>query len=108
MCFVVPLTQITLYFQLLETSGIQIQADAESDANAKVSMLLECLHERQMDIEVLTDMKREKLEQCIHLLQFENEANQVRRCVFHICLDDVQSNKVCLLQRTMIHCKIVW
>ncbi|XP_066961005.1 kalirin isoform X3 [Macrobrachium rosenbergii] len=63
--------------QLLETSGIQIRADAESDANNKVSMLLECLHERQMDIEVLTDMKRVKLEQCIHLLQFENEANQV-------------------------------
>ncbi|XP_069191995.1 triple functional domain protein isoform X3 [Procambarus clarkii] len=63
--------------QLLETSGIQIRADAESDGNAKVSMLLECIHERQMDIEVLTDMKRIKLEQCIHLLQFENEANQV-------------------------------
>ncbi|KAG7167735.1 Kalirin-like [Homarus americanus] len=63
--------------QLLETSGIQIRADAESDGNAKVSMLLECIHERQMDIEVLTDMKRIKLEQCIHLLQFEGEANQV-------------------------------
>ncbi|XP_069951615.1 triple functional domain protein isoform X1 [Cherax quadricarinatus] len=63
--------------QLLETSGIQIRADAESDGNTKVSMLLECIHERQMDIEVLTDMKRIKLEQCIHLLQFENEANQV-------------------------------
>ncbi|XP_071527234.1 triple functional domain protein isoform X3 [Panulirus ornatus] len=63
--------------QLLETSGIQIHADAESDANTKVSMLLECIHERQMDIEVLTDMKRVKLEQCINLLQFENEASQV-------------------------------
>lgn len=40
-------------------------------------MLLECIRERQMDVEVLVDMKRVKLEQCIHLLQFENEANQV-------------------------------
>lgn len=65
------------FLKLLETSGIQIRADAESDANTKVSMLLECIHERQMDIEVLTDMKRLKLEQCIHLLQFESEASQV-------------------------------
>lgn len=63
--------------QLLETSGIQIRADAESDAVTKVSMILECIHERLMDIEVLVDMKRVKLEQCIHLLQFESEANQV-------------------------------
>ncbi|XP_050733039.1 triple functional domain protein-like isoform X4 [Eriocheir sinensis] len=63
--------------QLLETSGIQIRADAESDAATKVSMILECIHERLMDIEVLVDMKRVKLEQCIHLLQFESEANQV-------------------------------
>ncbi|KAK4312675.1 hypothetical protein Pmani_015918 [Petrolisthes manimaculis] len=63
--------------QLLETSGIQIRADGESDGLAKVSMLLECLHERQMDVEVLVDMRRVKLEQRIHLLQFEREANQV-------------------------------
>lgn len=65
------------YLQLLETSGIQIRADEESDAVNKVSVILECIHERLMDIEVLVDMKRVKLEQCIHLLQFENEANQV-------------------------------
>ncbi|XP_042869484.1 kalirin-like isoform X2 [Penaeus japonicus] len=63
--------------QLLETSGIQIRADAESDGTTKVTMLLECIRERQIDVELLADMKRVKLEQCIHLLQFENEANQV-------------------------------
>ncbi|XP_063844125.1 triple functional domain protein-like isoform X3 [Scylla paramamosain] len=63
--------------QLLETSGIQIRADEESDSVSKVSMILECIHERLMDIEVLVDMKRVKLEQCVHLLQFESEANQV-------------------------------
>lgn len=44
---------------------------------SKVSMILECIHERLMDIEVLVDMKRVKLEQCVNLLQFESEANQV-------------------------------
>merc|ERR1712180_260731 len=63
--------------QLLETSGIVIRADAESDGTTKVGMLLECIHDRQMDVEVLTDMKRLKFEQCIQLLQFENEGNQV-------------------------------
>ena len=65
------------FFQLLDTSGIPIRADDDSDANNLVSMNLECTHERFMDIEVIVDMKRVKLEQCIHLLQFESEANQV-------------------------------
>lgn len=71
------LLHISCPLQLLETSGIQIRADGENDGVAKVSMLLECLHERQMDVEVLVDMRRVKLEQRIHLLQFEREANQV-------------------------------
>lgn len=74
---ITPFLSLPLSAQLLETSGIQIRADAESDAATKVSMILECIHERLMDIEVLVDMKRVKLEQCIHLLQFESEANQV-------------------------------
>lgn len=61
----------------METSGLDIQADGETDAVSKVSMLLECLHERNRDLSDLAEVKRVKLEQRIQLLEFENEANRV-------------------------------
>ena len=62
---------------MLEASELSIRADQETDASAKVSMLLECLHERQIDLTEMSQVKRLKLEQRIHLLQLENQANQV-------------------------------
>ena len=63
--------------QLLETSGLTVNADSETDGVSKVSMLLECLHDHQIEIDNLSESKRVKLDQCVQLLQFENEANQV-------------------------------
>ncbi|XP_067120464.1 LOW QUALITY PROTEIN: triple functional domain protein-like [Centruroides vittatus] len=63
--------------QLFETSGIQLMADSQYDAHTRVQVLLEFLHEREMDLEDIAEMKRIKLEQCVHLYQFENDANQV-------------------------------
>lgn len=39
--------------------------------------MLEFLHERELDLEDLAEIKRIKLEQCIQLSQFQNDANQV-------------------------------
>lgn len=63
----------------METSGLEIQADNEADGIAKVTMLLECLHERQNQLIEVSEVKRVKLEQRIQLLEFENEANQVKK-----------------------------
>ena len=37
------------------------------------------LQEREMDLEDLGSIRRIKLEQCVQLCQFENDANQVKR-----------------------------
>ncbi|RXG71523.1 Triple functional domain protein [Armadillidium vulgare] len=63
--------------QLLETSGLEIQADNETDGIAKVTMLLECLHERQNQLIEVSEVKRVKLEQRIQLIEFENQSTQV-------------------------------
>ncbi|KAG5888220.1 hypothetical protein JTB14_035569 [Gonioctena quinquepunctata] len=63
--------------QVFENSGIVIMADAQYNAQTRVQMLLEFLHDREMDLEELVEMKRLKLEQCIQLGQFQNDANQV-------------------------------
>lgn len=52
-------------------------ADAQYNAQTRVQVLLEFLHEREMDLEDLAEIKRVKLEQCIQLGQFQNDANQV-------------------------------
>ncbi|KAJ8956997.1 hypothetical protein NQ318_012163 [Aromia moschata] len=63
--------------QVFETSGICVMADAQYNAQTRVQVLLEFLHDREMDLEDLAEMKRVKLEQCIQLGQFQNDANQV-------------------------------
>ncbi|XP_065162622.1 triple functional domain protein isoform X5 [Atheta coriaria] len=63
--------------QVFETSGICVMADAQYNAQTRVQVLLEFLHEREMDLEEMAELKRIKLEQCIQLGQFQNDANQV-------------------------------
>ena len=52
-------------------------ADNQYDAPTRIQVLLEFLHEREMDLEDLAEQKRIKLEQCVSLRQFEIEARQV-------------------------------
>ena len=42
------------------------------------------LQEREMDLEDLGTIRRIKLEQCVQLCQFENDANQVNLSLIHI------------------------
>nr|CAD7400280.1 unnamed protein product [Timema cristinae] len=63
--------------QVFETSGLSLMADSQYSAQTRVQVLLEFLHEREMDLEDLAEMKRVKLEQCVQLCQFQNDANQV-------------------------------
>lgn len=53
-------------------------ADSQYSAQTRVQVLLEFLHEREMDLEDLAEMKRVKLEQCVQLCQFRADANQVQ------------------------------
>lgn len=62
---------------MFETSNIALMADSQYSAQTRVQVLLEFLHEREMDLEDLAEMKRVKLEQCVQLCQFQNDANQV-------------------------------
>jgi triple functional domain protein len=57
---------------------MSVMADSQYSAQTRVQVLLEFLHEREMDLEDLAEMKRVKLEQCVQLCQFQNDANQVR------------------------------
>ncbi|XP_054274180.1 triple functional domain protein-like isoform X3 [Macrosteles quadrilineatus] len=63
--------------QVFETSGVSLMADSQYSAQTRVQVLLEFLHEREMDLEDLAEMKRVKLEQCVQLCQFRADANQV-------------------------------
>ena len=64
-------------FQIFETSGIQLMADTQCDAQGRIQALLEYLHEREMDLETIAESKRQRLEQCVQLRNFELEARQV-------------------------------
>jgi len=56
-------------------------ADSQYSAQTRVQVLLEFLHEREMDLEDLAEMKRVKLDQCVQLCQFQNDSNQVGGCL---------------------------
>ncbi len=61
----------------MESSGLIIMADSEQTAIARIQMILEFLHERQMDLEDLSEIRRIRLEQTIQLCHFQSDANQV-------------------------------
>ena len=69
--------QLCWQFQVFENSGINLMADSQYNGQTRVQVLLDYIQERQMDIEDLGSIRRIKLEQCIQLCQFENDANQV-------------------------------
>ena len=48
------------------------------------------LQEREMDLEDLGSIRRIKLEQCVQLCQFENDANQVKKSLKY--LGNLQKN----------------
>jgi len=52
-------------------------ADAAQTAQSRIQSLLEFLHDRELDLEDLAEVKRTKLEQAVQLCQFQNDANQV-------------------------------
>ena len=57
-------------------------ADSQYDAQTRIQVLLEYLHERELDLEDLAEQKRIKLEQCLQLRGFETEARQVGTAEF--------------------------
>ncbi|XP_034255517.1 kalirin isoform X2 [Thrips palmi] len=63
--------------QSLESSGLTLMADSQYSAATRVQVLLEFLHEREIDVDELAELKRVKLEQCVQLCQFNNDSNQV-------------------------------
>ncbi|XP_052746705.1 kalirin isoform X1 [Bicyclus anynana] len=50
---------------------------APTDAQARVQLLLEFLHDRQLDLEELAEERRARFEQCVQLGQFQKDAAQV-------------------------------
>ncbi|CAH1789675.1 unnamed protein product [Owenia fusiformis] len=60
-----------------ERSGIEMMADSQYTAQAKIQMLVDYLHDRESEIEESAEHKRTKLEQCLKLCQLKQDANQV-------------------------------
>ena len=56
---------------------MNIMADDQFDAPNKVQVLLEYLHERELDLEEMVERKWLKLEQCYHLRLLIADAEQV-------------------------------
>ncbi|KAL0852358.1 hypothetical protein ABMA28_000559 [Loxostege sticticalis] len=50
---------------------------APLDSQARVQLLLEFLHDRQLDLEELAEERRARFEQCVQLGQFQKDAAQV-------------------------------
>lgn len=50
-----------------------------STALQRIQAILEYLHEREMDLEDLCDLRRQRLEECVQFAQLESDANQVLR-----------------------------
>ncbi|XP_052674047.1 kalirin-like isoform X2 [Crassostrea angulata] len=63
--------------QIFETSGIQLMADPQYDAQSRIQALMEYLRERELDLETIAESKRLRLEQGVQLQNFEVEARQV-------------------------------
>ncbi|XP_065568426.1 triple functional domain protein-like isoform X2 [Artemia franciscana] len=66
-------------YQLFESSNVQLFTDSENKTtgSVRVQVLLENLHERELDLEDAAEMRRVKLEQKLNLAQLEVEAHQV-------------------------------
>ena len=63
--------------QVLEASGLNVMSDAQYSGETRVKALLEYITDRMGDIDDLGNIRRIKLEQCIQLCQFSNDAKQV-------------------------------
>lgn len=72
---------ILFLVQLFENTGIQLMADSQYDAQTRIQLLLEYLHERELDLENLAENRRIRLEQCVQLRNFEFETRQVRNII---------------------------
>ncbi|XP_070570002.1 kalirin-like isoform X4 [Ptychodera flava] len=64
-------------YQMLENTGVEIMADSQYDAQTRVQVLLEFLHEKHLDLEDVAELRRVKYEQCVQLRHFEADAKQV-------------------------------
>ena len=61
---------------------LQVMSEHDHDALTRITALLEFLNDRQVDLEGLAEQKRVRLQQCVHLRNFEIEARQVRQRQF--------------------------
>ncbi|XP_062526260.1 kalirin isoform X6 [Bombyx mori] len=62
---------------VMASSGSDGTETAPLDAQGRVQLLLEFLHDRQLDLEELAEERRARFEQCVQLGQFQKDAAQV-------------------------------
>ena len=55
----------------------QVTSEGDKEAATRISVLLDYLNERQVDLDNLAKQKQLRLQQCVHLRNFEIEARQV-------------------------------
>lgn len=81
--------------QVLEQTGVELMADRQYDAPSRIQALLEFLHERELDLEDLAEQKLVKLDQCLQLRQFENDARQVSLLLYLRCSKGSGNSPAC-------------
>ncbi|XP_075990483.1 trio Rho guanine nucleotide exchange factor isoform X5 [Anticarsia gemmatalis] len=62
---------------VMASSGSDGPEAAPLDPQARVQLLLDFLHDRQLDLEELAEERRARFEQCVQLGQFQKDAAQV-------------------------------
>ena len=72
------------------------------NASTRVQVLLEFLHEKQLDLEEVGEIRRIRLEQAVHLGELQREANQVYATLYPTYSSDMFTTLHLLI--LSIHC----